>query len=115
MLVEQKLRDYLKTHLKIPVYLERPENPPETYALIERTGGTERNYVSSATFAVKSIAGTMYQAAKLDGDVVRCLRGFSEVDNITSCMVEAHYNFTDTTTRVYRYQATVAVQYMEDE
>jgi hypothetical protein len=114
MIIEAKIRNYLKSLLSVPVYLERPEKPPDSFVIIERVGGYESNFVSHGTFAVKSIGKTMYEAASLDYDVVAAMRDIVSLDNISGCTLNADTNFTDTTTKEYRYQSTYIIDYMED-
>lgn len=114
MILEQKIYNYLKNKLSVHVGMERPQNPPESYVIIERVGGNESNFVSQATIAIKSIASTLFKAASLDHDVVAAMRDFSSVDNISSVTLNADTNFTDTSTKEYRYQSTFIIDYMED-
>ena len=114
MIIEKKIYDYLKKKLPVHVGMERPQNPPESYVIIERVGGYESNFVSQATIAIKSIAPTLFRAASLDHDVVTAMRDFATVDNVSSCTLNADTNFTDTTTKEYRYQSTYIITYMED-
>lgn len=114
MIIEKRIYDYLKSKLSVHVGMERPQNPPESYVIIERVGGYESNFVSQATIAIKSIAPTLFRAASLDHDVVTAMRDFATVDNVSSCSLNADTNFTDTTTKEYRYQSTYIIAYMED-
>ena len=114
MIIEKKIYDYLKRKLSVYVGMERPQNPPESYVIIERVGGNESNYISQATIAIKSIAPTLFRAASLDHDVVTAMRDFAAVTNVSSCTLNADTNFTDTTTKEYRYQSTYIIAYMED-
>ena len=114
MIIEKKIYDYLKKKLPVHVGMERPQDPPESYVIIERVGGYESNFVSQATIAIKSIAPTLFRAASLDHDVIDAMREFPSVDNISSCDLNADTNFTDTTTKEYRYQSTYIITYMED-
>lgn len=114
MIIEQKLYNFLRSKLSVHVGLERPEKPGKTFVIIERVGGSEGNYISHATFAIKSVAPTLFEAATLDHDVVAAMRDFTDVDNVSGCALNADTNFTDTTTKEYRYQATFLVDYMED-
>ena len=114
MIIEKKIYDYLKSNLSVHVGMERPQDPPESYVIIERVGGYESNFVSQATIAIKSIAPTLFRAASRDHDVVTAMRDFATVDNVSSCTLNADTNFTDTTTKEYRYQSTFIITYMED-
>lgn len=114
MIIEKKIYDFLKNKLSVYVSMERPQNPPESYVIIERVGGNEKNFIPKATIAIKSIAPTLFRAASLDHDVVTAMRDFAEVTNVSSCTLNADTNFTDTTTKEYRYQSTYIITYMED-
>ena len=114
MIIEKKIYDYLKNKLSVHVGMERPQNPPESYVIIERVGGNDKNFIPKATIAIKSIAPTLFRAASLDHEVVTAMRDFAEVTNVSSCTLNADTNFTDTTTKEYRYQSTYIITYMED-
>lgn len=115
MMIEEKLYKFLKTKLAgITVCLERPEAKPEYYVLLQRTGGTELNYISSATIDIISKAPTLYKAMELDEKVRTAIRDFVSIDNISSCTLNASGNWTDTTTHEYRYHSTFIIRFMED-
>lgn len=115
MILEEKILNYLQEKLSAEVFLERPaKNIPKSYVIIERDGGMEKNLISQATIAIKSIGPRLINAAKLDHDVIDAMREFPSVDNISSCDLNADTNFTDTSTNEYRYQSTFIIKYMED-
>ena len=110
-MIEQILRDYLLDQLAVPACLERPADPPERYVLIEKTGGGQRNRLQSATLALQSLAESLYQAALLNEAVKGAMEQAVELPEISSVKLNSDYNFTDTTTREYRYQAVYDVTY----
>lgn len=114
-MIEVTLRNYLAKTLSAPVYLEIPENPPDTFVLLERTGGGGADHVNRATFAIKSYAGSMYAAAALNELVKDSLAsfGWNEAD-VSGVKLNSDYNFTDTTTKKYRYQAVFEIKYYEE-
>ena len=115
MMIEVKLYNFLKSRLNdVTVCLERPETKPDYYVLIERTGGMETNYISGATVDIISKAPTLYKAMELDEKVRNAMRDFINVDNVSSCTLNATGNWTDTTTHEYRYHSTFIIKYMED-
>ncbi|MDD6666720.1 MAG: hypothetical protein PUE58_01925 [Lachnospiraceae bacterium] len=114
MIVEKKIQDFLKARISVPIYMEKPPNPPKSYVIIERVGGAESNWISQGTFAIKSIGPTLYKAATLDHDVVTAMHDLTTIDNISGCVLNADTNFTDITTKEYRYQSTYLINYMED-
>ena len=105
-MIEKTLLDYLETALTpVPVYCEVPEIVPETYVIIERTGGNVENHLYESTFAFKSYAPTLLAAATLDEAVCNALLASTSLPLISAARLNSHYNFTDTTTHEYRYQA----------
>ncbi len=110
-MIEATVLDYLAGQLAVPVYMERPENPPERYVLVEKLGGGQRNHIHSATLAIQSIAESMYQAALLNNTVKTAMEAAVACPEISSAKLNSDYNFTDTTTREYRYQAVYDLTY----
>ena len=45
----------------------------------------------------------------------KALKKLIEVENVSRCILNSAYNFTDTRTREYRYQAVFEITYMEGE
>lgn len=104
-MIEKTIIDYLNNNLAVPVYMETQEEPPTRYVLIEKTGGSEENHLKSATFAVQSYAESLYKAAELNETVKTVMKNITTLDDIAKCQLNSDYNFTDTETKKYRYQA----------
>jgi len=113
-MIEKFLYDYLNRVLKVPAYMEEPESPPQKYVLIEKTGSSEENYISSAVIAVQSYGVSLYEAALLNGDVKNAMRDLVQFPRISRCRLGSDYNFTDTQTKRYRYQAVFNITYYEE-
>ena len=47
----------------------------------------------------------MYDAAALNEEVILAMQNLIEVDDVTHVELNSNYNYTDTTTKEYRYQA----------
>ena len=47
-MIEVTLIDYISRGLDVPCYAEEPAKPPRSYCIIERTGTSERNCITSA-------------------------------------------------------------------
>lgn len=114
-MIETIVLEYLNQALDVPAYMERPERPTKQYVLLERTSGSQRNKICSATLAVKSIAPTLYQAALLNEAVKAAMEQTITMPAISSAKLDTDYNFTDTTTREYRYQAVYDLTYYREE
>lgn len=110
-MIEKVIYDYLNNcfadnALGISAYMERPANPPESYVLIEKTGsGGEENHIKKSTLAIQSIKPSLYEAAVLNESVKDFMRAAISLDSITKVEINSDYNFTDGTTKTYRYQA----------
>ena len=92
--------------------LEIPEGgvaPP--LVLIERTGGGEENHIRRATVALQSYGASLYLAASLNEQVKATMEDFAALPEIARCELNNDCNFTDTTKRLYRYQAVYDIMY----
>lgn len=105
-MIEKVILDYLNTALDVDVYMETPdENIPASYVLIEKTGSGVNNHLYSATLALQSIAPSLYEAAELNEAVKSAMNGCIALNSITRAHLNSDYNFTNTATKQYRYQA----------
>ena len=108
-MIEKIILDYLSEGLTEPVLMEEPENKPKTYVLIEKTGSGKTNHISSATLAVQSYAPSMYEAAELNERVKTAMEGAIVLDEISRVSCNSDYNYTNTASKRYRYQAVFDV------
>ena len=112
-MIEKTILDYLSNEMDpIPVYMERPINPPEEFILIEKTGSGLLNTLRSATVAIQSHAGSLYETATINEAIIDAMLKM-DVVGVTSIKLNSDYNFTDTTTKIYRYQAVFDLYYKE--
>ena len=110
-MIETIVLDYLSEALSVPVSMEVPEDPPDQFVVIEKTGGGEENHIKSATLAIQSVADSLYQAAVLNEAVKAYMDGISDLDSIGRSSLNSDYNFTDTASKRYRYQAVFDLIY----
>lgn len=114
-MIEATVIGYLDGLDGVHAYAERPVDPPAEYLLIEKTGSGYVNHISHATMAVQCYADSLFRAAELCGMVETAMRGIIAVPDVSSCRLNSSYNFTDTESRKYRYQAVFEITYMEGE
>lgn len=106
MVIEKLIFDYLTTELSpVPVYTEQPKNKPNTYVVIEKTGSGRENHINTATLALQSYAPTMFGAAYLNESVKDAMDNAITLPEVAASRLNSDYNYTDTTTKQYRYQA----------
>lgn len=104
-MIELMIKNYLDNTLSVPAYLEEPRGKPNRYVLIDKTGSSEDNKIKRATVALQSYGESMYEAAKLNEEVKVLLDNIIYFEDISKAKINSDYNFTDTTTKRYRYQA----------
>lgn len=114
-MIETILLKYMSGRVNMPFYMEEPEKPPTEYGLIEKTGGGGTNQINTAVFAVQSYAGSLSKAAARN---LECKKAMLEApDNLKSVSrvsLNSDYNYTDTATKRYRYQAVFNITYFEE-
>lgn len=112
-MIEQTLYNYLVDALDevAPVYMMRPETPPATYVMLMKTGGSKTEHLYTDTFALQSIAPTLYEAVSLDDQVREVMD--AAADNLEGQVTRARltncYDFTNPTTKQPRYQSVYEI------
>ena len=106
-IIEATVISHLSTKLNnANVFAERPKTPPAKYWIVEKTAADEENRLLQATVAVQSISSaSLLEAAQMSHEAEQAMRSLIEVDGIGSSKLNSAYNFTDTETKEYRYQA----------
>lgn len=103
-MIETLLIDYLSEHLEVFVGMEAPEQTTD-YVLIDKTGSSRNNHIITSSFAIQSYGATLYDAMLLNSEVTEVMEGLIELNQITRVELETDYNFTNTATKQYRWQA----------
>ena len=113
-MIETIILNKLQQLLPVEVYLEAPEDKPETFVILEKTGSRLENRISQATFAAQSIAPSLYEAASLNETVKAAMDQMPELtEEIFAAKLNSDYNFTDTRTKERRYQAVYEITFKE--
>ena len=110
-MIETTVLDYLSSVLTEPCSLEVPERLPARFVLLEKTGSSRKNFINTATFAVQSYAPSLFEAAELNERVKAAMDDLILLPDIFSAKLDSDYNFTDTATKQYRYQAVYNITY----
>lgn len=108
-MIERKLREFLETKLEYPVTFEIQKRPPEKYYILEKTGSSLENFVYHSTFAVQSYSDKMSDSMEMNEAAKDAMFLAMELDDISNVTLNSDYNYTDTTTKKYRYQAVFDV------
>lgn len=104
-MIEKTVLDYLNENLDVPVYMEIPAKPDDSFVIVEKTGSGVENRIYSAMICIQSYAQTLLEAAELNEEVKALMERINELGEIGSCRLNSDYQYTNVTTKHYRYQA----------
>lgn len=112
-MIEITLRKFLESKLNVPVLMEIPKEPASHFVIIEKTGSTHENHVDSAIMTIQSYAPSLQSAMELN-ELVKYwmldgMEGLITLDEIASVNLNSDYNYTDTTSKRYRYQSVFEI------
>lgn len=123
-MIAVKLLDYLDAHLnetltseeveEVFVGMEAPEQLTN-YVIIDQTRSSRTNHIVTTTFAIQSYGASLYEAMLLNERVKAVMKGFYGQDYIVNVRLQTDYNFTDTETKQYRWQAVYEITHYEEE
>lgn len=108
-MIEVTVYNYLNNALSVPVYTELPKEKPQRFVVLDKIGSSKENHLSSSTIAFQSYAESKYQAAFLNEQVKEAIENMIVLDEVSKVELNSDYNFTDTTTKEYRYQAVYEI------
>jgi len=116
MIIEAVIIDYLQgadiSGIGSDVYAETPVDEPDEYILVEKTGGPMEDGITHATIAIQSFsAQSLLRAAEIDEALKDAMESLPDYTDVYGCTLNSDYNYTDPTTRMYRYQAVFVVDY----
>lgn len=107
-MIAKILLDYLDHNLSVPVVMEAPDQQTD-YVLIDQTGSSRTNHITTTTLALQSYGATLYEAMLLNKEVEEAMDGFAELGEVTRVELNTDYNFTNTATKQYRWQAVYQI------
>lgn len=110
-MIETIIKNHLDSELEVGVFLEKSSSTVESYVVLEKTSSGKRNHLPTAVFAFQSYAKSLYAAAELNEKVKNAVENLIGLDEIRGITLNSDYNFTDTTTKEYRYQAVFDIGY----
>lgn len=110
-MIEKIILDYLTASISYPVYMEKPNDAPDEYILIEKTAGGFVDGIQSATLAIQTISRKSLLNAASMCDAVKWVILRMDTPNVGGVRLNSDYNFTDATTKEYRYQAVFNFYY----
>ena len=107
-MIEKIIFDYLNgVDGAPPALMEIPaERQAPPFFVIQKTAGGEiEGVVGEATLAIQSYGATLYEAAQANELVKLLMASAPDLPDVARCRCSSDYNFTDTASKAYRYQA----------
>jgi len=109
-MIEKVIKNYLdESNLSATVYMEQPKIKPSKFYLIEKSGGGLTDHINKSTFIIQSNGTSLYEAAELNEEIKAVMLNAITLDEISKVDLNSDYNYTDSTTKTYRYQAVFVV------
>nr|DAI60465.1 MAG TPA: tail completion protein [Caudoviricetes sp.] len=109
--IEVYLVEYLTDELGVNVYGQEEDAEDGSYVVIEKLGSYVENFTRHATIALKSYGTTLLESAELNERVKNAMDDIIKKPEISFSKLNSDYNYTDTTTKKYRYQAVYDLVY----
>ena len=101
---------YLMEKLKTSrVYAEAPESLDGEYWIIDKTGSSEENQITTTTLALQSCADDKLTASEMNDQGIAAMKAFTDRRGISAVKLITDYNFTNTAKKKYRYQAVFEI------
>lgn len=110
-IIEVYLIEYLSKELGVNVYGQEDDAEDGSYVVIEKLGSYVENFTRHATIALKSYGTTLLESAELNERVKNAMDDIIKKPEISFSKLNSDYNYTDTTTKKYRYQAVYDLVY----
>lgn len=108
ILSDEHAGDILGENPSVYVGVEAPEQL-SGYVLVDQTGSDTVNHITTSTVTVQSYGPSLYAALLLSETVKSFMFGFASEDAVAAVKLETDYNFTDTSTKQYRWQAVYRI------
>lgn len=104
--IEAAIIAYLTERLEgVKVYADVPEEKPDKFVTVERTGGNMENRLDHPRVAIQAWATRRYVASALMADVDRFMCDMPlYVEDVMGCSRDTTYNWPDPDSRMPRYQ-----------
>ena len=109
-MIAKELLDFLNadTILDTPAHMEVPTALTD-FIILDQTGTSTTNHITTTTIAVQSYGATLWDAMQLNEKVKAAMKRFAQLNIVTRVELQTDYNFTNTETKQYRWQAVFEI------
>ena len=104
-MIEKTVLDYLNSVLSYPAFMEEDGAVPSEFVLIQKGDSTTENFVTTALIVITSHGSSLFAAATMNEEVIKAMTNLRASEQVSACRLVTDYNYTDTASKRYRYQA----------
>ena len=104
-MIEIVVKEFMEQQLPVPLYMEYPEDPPDSFVGLKKGDSGRENHLDSAMFVVDSYGPSLLVAAQLNEQVKSILDDLVQLDTVSSSRRAGDYPAFDTKNKRHRYQA----------
>lgn len=108
-MIELTVKEFMEGRLSVPLYMEFPEDAPESFVVLRKGDSGREDFLDSAMLVVDSYAPSLLGAAQLNEQVKAVLDDLISLDTVSSSRRGGDYPLTDTKNKRYRYQAVQTI------
>lgn len=106
MNIEFKVINYLKETLETDrVYGEKPDSPEGEFFVVDKTGSSIENRITTSTLAIQSYGPNKARASELNEILKAAMDLMPREKEIGACKLLSDYNYTNIAKKEHRYQA----------
>lgn len=105
MMIEKTLKDFLDTNenITVPVYLDIPRNPADSYLTVEKIGAGRTDKIEACTMSIDANAQSKYETVLLSEKVKKAMEELGESDLVFSVNMGGETDSTNTSQKLYCY------------
>lgn len=110
-MIELTVKEFMEGRLSVPLYMEFPEDAPESFVVLHKGDSGREDFVDSALLVADSYGPSLLAAAQLNEQVKTVLDDLIAMDSVSSSRRDGDYPAFDTKNKRYRYQAVQNITY----
>lgn len=104
-MIELIVMEFIEQRLNVPVRLEYPEDPPESFVILKRESNPRENQLDSAMIVADSYGKSLLEAAQLNEEVKAAMDDLVTLSAVCSSTRSGDYPAFDIKNKKHRYQA----------
>lgn len=102
-----------RVYAETPV--DKPDDEPDEYLIVEQTGSGDENHIENKMVVVQTISrdrnNGLSKVMAINENVIAAMKKMPEYADVFRCHLNTDYNFTDTSSKKYRWQAVFDITY----